>query len=64
MPYLKQLLIVSKIEVTTDSLQAYNKIGVKVEKFDGTRCERCWNYFEHEEIKEDLCPRCYQVLND
>ena len=63
MPYLKQLLIVSKIEVTTDSLQAYNKIGVKVEKFDGHKCERCWNYFDEKEIIGDICHRCNDVIN-
>ena len=62
--YLHQLLIVSKVIFTEESLEKYDVCEVKVEKFDGTRCERCWNYFEHEEIKEDLCPRCYQVLND
>lgn len=63
MPYLKQLLIVSKIEVTTDSLQSYNKIGVKVEKFDGHKCERCWNYFDEKEIIGDICHRCNDVIN-
>ena len=63
MPYLKQLLIVSKIELTNDSLQTYSKIGVKVEKFDGHKCERCWNYFDDEEIIGDICHRCNEVIN-
>jgi isoleucyl-tRNA synthetase len=64
MPYLKQLLIVSKIELTNNELPTYNKIGVKVEKFDGHKCERCWNYFDEEEIIGDVCHRCNEVISN
>lgn len=38
----------------------------KVEKHSGTRCDRCWNYFD-ETIQEDdnhLCKRCYHVVEE
>lgn len=60
---LKQLLIVSKVVITTDKLPMYNVVGVKVEKFDGVKCERCWNFFEEVEMNGDICSRCHKVIN-
>lgn len=62
-PYLKQLLIVSKVILTTDELPKYNVAGVLIEKFDGHKCERCWNYFEEIEIIDDICHRCHDAIN-
>jgi isoleucyl-tRNA synthetase len=62
--YSNQLLIVSKVIITDEKLEKYSVCEVKVEKFEGVRCERCWNYFEETEIKEELCPRCNAVIND
>ncbi|MBE6149426.1 MAG: isoleucine--tRNA ligase [Firmicutes bacterium] len=60
--YLKQLFIVSKVEFTTDSLEKYENCGVKVEAFDGIKCERCWNLFEEDEMNGDICHRCHEVI--
>lgn len=62
--YLKQLLIVSKVELTTDDYQMYNVSKVAVEKFDGHKCERCWNYYDSENMHGDVCERCFSVIND
>lgn len=61
-PYLKQLLIVSKVILTDDVLNKYNVCSVKVEKFEGHKCERCWNYYEETEIVDDVCKRCHEVI--
>ena len=62
-PYLKQLLIVSKVILTNDDLPKYNVAGVSVIKFEGHKCERCWNYFDEEEIIGNLCHRCHEAIN-
>ena len=63
-PYLKQLFIVSKVELVEEELPKYDVCEVKIEKFDGVKCERCWNYYDEKEMHEDICDRCYHVLND
>lgn len=60
---LKLLLIVSEIVLTNEQLPKYNVVSVKVEQFDGHKCERCWNYFNEEEMVEDICTRCSDVVN-
>ncbi|MFA5603258.1 MAG: isoleucine--tRNA ligase [Bacilli bacterium] len=60
---LKLLLIVSEIVLTDEQLPKYNVVSVKVEQFDGQKCERCWNYFKEEEMVEDICTRCSDVVN-
>ena len=62
--YLKQLFIVSKVELVEEELPKYDVCEVKIEKFDGVKCERCWNYYDEKEMHEDICDRCYHVLND
>ena len=59
---LKQLLIVSELEVTEQKLTKYQFSEVKVEKFAGVRCERCWTYFYEKDMKEDICQRCYEII--
>ena len=60
--YLKQLLIVSDVVLTDEELPKYNVAHVKVEKFEGHKCERCWNYFSEEEMEGDICHRCASVV--
>ena len=64
LPDLNQLLIVSKLELTKEELPKYENVMVKVEKFDGVRCERCWTYFEESEMHGDICERCHNVMED
>jgi len=60
--YLKQLFIVSKVVLTDESLTKYANCEVKIEAFDGIKCERCWNLFEESEMKNDICTRCHNVV--
>ncbi|TDM07336.1 isoleucine--tRNA ligase [Macrococcus lamae] len=59
---LNQLFITSQAEVVTvETGKAYELTTVAVDKADGEKCERCWNFST--EINEDkLCPRCQNVL--
>lgn len=59
--YLKQLFIVSNVTLVDQELPIINKVGVKVVKSEGEKCERCWNYVDKAE--EGLCSRCKSVLN-
>ena len=63
LPSLKQLLIVSDVVLSPNDMHQYDYCGVEIKKFDGIRCERCWNYFEKSDIIEDICPRCHDVIN-
>ena len=64
LPNLKQLLIVSDVVITVDSLPKYDYCEVAISKFNGVRCERCWNYFKESDIVDDVCPRCHEVINE
>ena len=35
---------------------------VKIEKTKKVKCQRCWNYFDNNEIVDDLCPRCQKMM--
>ncbi|MCI9084366.1 MAG: isoleucine--tRNA ligase [Bacilli bacterium] len=61
---LKQLLIVSEVIISVDDLKKYDYCNVEVQKFEGVRCERCWNYFNERYIIDDICPRCHEVVNE
>ena len=56
-----QWLIVSKVSFTEETLTAYEKVQLKVEKCSGVVCPRCWNISDstHE---DGLCERCQKVL--
>ena len=59
---LKQLLIVSDVVLTALDLPKYEYAGVQVQKFEGGRCERCWNYFNETDLTDGLCPRCSNIV--
>ena len=63
LPNLKQLLIVSDVILSTSDLKQYDYCSVEIKKFEGVRCERCWNYFDEDNIIGDICPRCHEVIN-
>ncbi|CAM9097874.1 isoleucine--tRNA ligase [Mycoplasma marinum] len=52
---LQKLLIVGEV-VFGDEL--------KVETFETIKCPRCWNHISINDIKEELCPRCFDVINN
>ncbi|QBQ07931.1 isoleucyl-tRNA synthetase [Spiroplasma gladiatoris] len=59
---LHQILIVNSIIFENDSNDIQNRVAdVKVELKQGLKCERCWGIFE--ELVEDICQRCYDVIN-
>lgn len=60
---LKLLLIVSEVIITKEKLPNYNYVSVKVEPFKGQKCERCWNYFQEENMRGKICQRCHKVIN-
>ena len=45
------------------SLEEFDSAYIKVEKFEGHQCPRCWNYFDEDEMEGELCPRCHAVIN-
>lgn len=56
---LKQLLIVSEVELIT------GETNIITRKFEGDQCNRCWNYFEVNTLsKSNLCPRCENVIEN
>ena len=61
---LKQLFIVSDVILTPEELTKYEYCEIKVQKFDGERCERCWNYFNEIDLTDQLCPRCHEIVNE
>ncbi len=66
---LTKILIVSKIEVSDKFDTNFNflpdnkNLGIKIDRFDGSKCPRCWQMFLPED-KSDLCKRCKVVLNE
>ncbi|MGL6125424.1 MAG: isoleucine--tRNA ligase [Metamycoplasmataceae bacterium] len=37
--------------------------SIKIEPFESLKCQRCWNHFSPSSLKNDLCPRCANILN-
>lgn len=58
--YLHQLLIVSKVEHTSEELPKGEYINLEVIKSTGHKCNRCWNYVD--ELIGDICHRCNDVI--
>ena len=62
------IFIVSKVVKNKDLVGFKGKVSnILVEKADGVRCDRCWNFFEHSKIIEEnglkLCKRCHKIIN-
>lgn len=55
---LKELCIVSGLSVHKEG----EKEEIKVSKFEGNKCHRCWKFFKGDD-SEELCDRCKSVLN-
>lgn len=59
---LRYIFIVSQVELRTG-----DKLGVSVEKADGEKCERCWNYSTRVgefEKWPTVCERCDEALSE
>lgn len=57
---LKQYLAVAKIDTKVDPKAEEFIIEIKNSNYE--RCERCWNYYPKNEINNELCNRCNQVI--
>jgi isoleucyl-tRNA synthetase len=70
--YLRYIFIVSQVELHSaegagDGLVAAGIESVRVEKAEGQKCERCWNYSRHvgeSERYPTVCERCVAALNE
>jgi len=58
---LNQWLIVAKVDLVDEKLDAYEVSEVKVEKANGHPCPRCWNIIEGDD-EDELCDRCKEVM--
>ncbi|MCK5221351.1 MAG: class I tRNA ligase family protein, partial [Candidatus Aminicenantes bacterium] len=56
---LKKITVVSGLKISSGSSE---KIIVK--KYIGEKCPRCWNWFKPLNDKEELCPRCSEVVKE
>ena len=64
---LRRLFIVSDVKFDSTITKNDSEIGAfDVIKHEGTKCDRCWNYFDDDEIHEvegaHLCERCLKAL--
>jgi isoleucyl-tRNA synthetase len=62
---LRYIFIVSQVELTSDSAHDA-ELQVQVQRADGTKCERCWNYSVHvgeDKAYQTLCERCVPVVD-
>ncbi|WP_460180537.1 isoleucine--tRNA ligase [Thermodesulfovibrio sp. TK110] len=62
--FLPTLFIVSQVQLNLDSQGS--EFTVTIEKAEGAKCQRCWNYSTMVGKLEipDVCPRCYHVLKN
>ncbi|BDV02357.1 MAG: isoleucine--tRNA ligase [Candidatus Hepatoplasma vulgare] len=59
---LKDLLLVGKINLFFTNEKDTLEISIK--KYNGIRCERCWKYYSQEEMIDDICERCSNVIKE
>lgn len=59
---LQQLLIVNAVVFEPNQTDVTNKVAnVEVELKTGLKCQRCWAIYD--ELIEDICQRCFAVVN-
>ncbi len=60
---LARLFVVSKMTIV-DEMK--DNEAIHVEKHNGVRCDRCWNYVDHvhDVLETHVCDRCYDVLKE
>jgi len=67
--WLPSLLIVSQVDIATGrgSLPQDSPVTVRVERAEGVKCERCWNFSTRVGTFGDyptVCERCIEVVRD
>ena len=63
------MLITSSVEVVKKKNNKFinlindknSKICLKVDKFYGEKCERCWKLFDKKNMIGAICKRCYDA---
>jgi len=63
---LRYIFIVSQVELKTES-PGNAEMQVEVQRADGTKCERCWNYSVQvgkDKTYKTLCERCVPVVDE
>ncbi|ALV23496.1 hypothetical protein ASO20_02455 [Mycoplasma sp. (ex Biomphalaria glabrata)] len=64
--YLKEILMVSKLEINNEisnNLVEKESCYVQVTKHPGKSCERCWKYFEQDEMFDGkICISCHNAI--
>ncbi|MGB7751435.1 MAG: zinc finger domain-containing protein, partial [Candidatus Acidiferrales bacterium] len=64
--FLPGLFIVSQVEIAPPG-SYLEGLDIRVERAQGKKCERCWNYSTHVGESADyptLCERCVAALNE
>jgi isoleucyl-tRNA synthetase len=70
--YLPGLFIVSQVEIADGKVEGAAACGIeglqiRIERAQGKKCERCWNYSTHVGESADyptLCERCVAALHE
>ena len=66
---MEEILITSSVQFTQKKDEKFSKlfihknanIYIKVEKFHGEKCQRCWRFFEKSNLIGEICKRCYDA---
>lgn len=63
----ERLFIVSKVNFNEELNENKGEVAyVSIKHNNGIKCNRCWNYFDNDDISEiegvNLCPRCATIL--
>lgn len=58
-----RVFIVSFVKLTSEPLDDYKYVAVRVTKAPGIKCERCWNIYSDEVIVDNMCPRCQDAYH-
>jgi isoleucyl-tRNA synthetase len=64
---LRYVFIVSAVTLEQKSGNGTGAVTVAVNKADGQKCDRCWNYSVHvgdDKSYPTVCERCSAVLNE
>ena len=64
---LKNVFIVSAVEVQTGEVSGETGMNITIEKASGNKCERCWCYSEEVgkiTLHPTLCKRCAEVVGE
>lgn len=72
---LKKCLIVSGFNVfnldkksgSSVKLENFEDVFLGINRFQGKKCERCWNYFTNESLEDsnnNICNRCKKILDE